>query len=63
MFFMYSSGYEKVFEEQSVFSLLLYMHLNVYEHKNVVPTPVLSSSKFLKHKTVQIHSSHVSENK
>ena len=60
---MYSSGYEKVFEEQSVFSLLLYMHLNVYEHKNIVPTPVWSSSKFLKHKTVQIHSSHVSENK
>ena len=40
MLFIYSSGYEKFFEEQSVFSVLLYMHLNVYEHKNIVPTLV-----------------------
>ena len=40
MFFMYSSDYEEFFEEQSVFSVLLYMHLNVYEHKNIVPTLV-----------------------
>ena len=37
--------------------------IDVYEHKNIVPTLVWSSSKFLKHKTVQIHSSHISANK
>ena len=31
---------KRFFEEQSVFSALLYMHINVYEHKNIVPTPV-----------------------
>ena len=63
VFFMYSSGYEKFFEEQSVFSALLYMRINVYEHKNILPPLVWSLSKFLKHQTVQIHSSHISANK
>ena len=40
MFFMYSNGYEKFFEEQSVFSALPYMHINVYRDKNIVPTLV-----------------------
>ena len=39
------------------------MHINVYKDKNILPLRVWSSSKYLEHKTVLIHSSHISANK
>ena len=63
MFYMYSNSHQKFFKEQSVFSSQLYMHINVYKDKNILPLLVRSSSKYLKHTTVLIHSSHINANK